>query len=313
MLYFAERNSVAAQSRAKTDTAIELLGRAISLDPDYAEAHAMLGYAYAWTAIFFEDNPTLIARAEEQTRLAEQIDASLSQIHLTRGFILWSWYKGWRIAEAIQEYRSAQEKDPAADMELGAFYAHLGLFDEWHRAAERALELDPTNQQMKVNYVQEHYLYNRPEELLAVQRRLLNTGPDSRYFLLTRQVGEAETMVEQEKARDPTNFPLTRIALLRALQGRHKEAQELVPRILSVAPKNQTYHHITYDLARVFALDGRGAEAARWLDGTVRLGMPPYPMFSADKMLDSVRGTPEMKTVMANLKVQWDRYRAQLP
>jgi len=41
--------------------------------------------------------------------------------------------------------------------------------------------------------------------------------------------------------------------------------------------------------------------------------MPCYTMFEADKMLDSVRGAPEMKAVMADLKIQWDRYRAQIP
>jgi hypothetical protein len=63
----------------------------------------------------------------------------------------------------------------------------------------------------------------------------------------------------------------------------------------------------------VFALGGRSVDAARWLDETVRWGMPSYPMFSSDKLLDSVRNTPEMKAVMAAVKVQWDSYRAQLP
>jgi len=310
--YFAEREGI---KRGNVDTAIELFKRAIGLDPNYAEAHAMLGYAYAWTALFIEDNPTLIARVEEETRLAEQIDASLGQINLTRGFVLWSKYKGWRIEEALQEMRLARDKDPGLpDLELGALYFHMGFFDEWHRAQQRALELDPTNNRNKTTYVNELYQANLPEEALALQRRLLNSDPDARYFVYSGRVGEAESFAEQEVAAEPKNGArLARLALLRALQGRHREAQDLVPRIVAVTAKNRAYHHITYDLARVFALDGRGVDAAQWLDETARSGMPCYPMFEADKMLDSVRGAPEMKAVMADLKIQWDRYRAQIP
>ena len=313
MFYFAERGTN-ARERGNSETAIELFQRAIRLDEDYAEAHAMLGFAYAWRAVFIEDNPALITRAEEETRVAERIDASLGQIHLTRGFILWSWYGGWRIAEAIRELRLARELDPAlSDLELGGLFHHLGFFNEWRQVVERALELDPTNRQMKVTYVNNFYLANLPEEGLAAQKGLLDEGPDDRYFLLTGRVQEAAPFIEQNAARNPKNASaLARLALLRALQGRHREAQDMVPRVLDTLQKNRAYHHVTYDVARVFALSRRGVEAARWLEETIRWGFPNHPLFAEDRWLDPVRDAPEMKAVMADLKVQWDRYRAQL-
>ena len=113
----------------------------------------------------------------------------------------------------------------------------------------RAIDLDPTNQQMKRTFVNEFYLINRPEDGLATQRRLLgqDQAPDVRYFLATRRLREAEPLIEDAVARTPNNASaLERLALLRALQGRHAEAQALVLRILSIVQRNRSYHHFTY-------------------------------------------------------------------
>jgi hypothetical protein len=44
---------------------------------------------------------------------------------------------------------------------------------------------------------------------------------------------------------------MKRLSPDRALQGRHTEAQALVPRILSNAQRNRSYHHVTYSIARI--------------------------------------------------------------
>ena len=101
----------------------------------------------------------------------------MGQIHLTRGFILFTWYRGWQLTDAIRENRRAIDLDPGlSDIELGALMYHVGLYDEWEKANQRAIDLDPTNQQMKRTFVNEFYLINRPEDGLATQRRLFGQG-----------------------------------------------------------------------------------------------------------------------------------------
>lgn len=194
-----------ANARQHTDKAIQFLERAVALDSNYAEAHAKLGFAYAHTAIFLENNPSLIERAKRETDRAEALRPDLGQVQLNRGLIGWSWYEGWRIVEAIRAYRRAAELDPAlSDIELSAGYAHLGLVDEWRRAGERVIERDPTNRTARSTFVNEHFLLNLPNEALAAQTRLLNQGqPDERYFLLTRRIAEATSLVEENVAKSP--------------------------------------------------------------------------------------------------------------
>ncbi len=115
------------------------------------------------TAVFIEENPPLIERAEPETTMAERLNAGLGQIHLTRGFILFSWYRGWRLIDAIRANRRAVELDPGlSDNELDALMYHVGLFDEWEATNRRAIDIDPTNQQLKRASVNEFFLVNRP-------------------------------------------------------------------------------------------------------------------------------------------------------
>jgi tetratricopeptide (TPR) repeat protein len=274
----------------------------------------MLGFAYAWTAVFIEESPSLIERAEAETAQAERLNARLGQIHMTRGFILFTWYRGWRLMDAIEENRRAIELDPGiADIALGALYYHVGLYDEWEEDNQRAIDLDPTNEQMKRTFVNEFYLINRPEDGLAMQRRLFGNdqAPDVRYFLETRRLREAEPLVEEAIAREPNNArAMERLALLRALQGRHAEAQALVPRILSIVQRNRSYHHVTYSIARIYALGGKADDAAHWLKETIDGGFPCYPLMASDTLLDPVRSAPEIQALLVGLRSQSDAFRA---
>jgi eukaryotic-like serine/threonine-protein kinase len=301
-------------NRTELDMATRHLERAISIDPKYAEAHAKLGFAYAHRAIFMDNDAALIERARAETNAAEALRQELAQVHLNRAFMLWSWYEGWRLVDSIREYRRAEQLDPGlSDVELGAGYAHLGLRDDWRRVQERAIERDPTNRQAREVYVNEYFLLNLPEEGLAAQKRLLNEGPDERYYLLTRRVADAAPLVEAQ-ADTGSSDPVaqTNLALLRALQGRHRDAQELVARALAVATKNRGYHHLTYHIARVYALQGNAGEAARWLRETIDWGFPCYPMFSTDRFLEPVRQAPEVRKILDDLKTSWDGYRDAL-
>ena len=313
VFYFGERG-YNQKARDNSDRATILFQRAVALDPDYAQAHALLGYADAWTAVFIEDNPSLIERAKESTRIAERLAPNLDQVHLNWAFILQSKYEGWRIADALREQRRAEQLGTGlADVELASLYVHLGFLDDWRRILERNIARDPTNRQLRTVHVNEYFLLNLPEDGLAAQKRLLNEGPDQRYFLLTRRVQEAAPLVEGRIADAPNDTSAVMdLALLRALQGRHDEAQKTALRSLSVAAKNRFYHHVTYNAARVYALGGNAEQTAKWLDETIRWGFPCYPVFASDRFLDSIKTATSFQKVMAQLKTDWERYRTEL-
>jgi serine/threonine protein kinase/tetratricopeptide (TPR) repeat protein len=311
-MYHFSKRGFSGDSQEETYAAIDLFKKAIELDSSYALPHAQLGYAYAWIADF-KEAANLIASAKEELRAAERLDPQLAEVHVARSFIFWSHYEDWQIETAIREARLAKQLDPSIHNHvLGVLYYHVGLEEQAAKEFEWALEQDPTSDVVKRGYVTRLRNFARPDEWLALNQRLFNRGPDVRYYLEKRMLDKAAPLVEQEYVENPDE-PATRRdkALLLALQGKHREAQAAVPRIMEKVRRNKGYHHFTYDIARIYALDGKGEEALKWLRTTVKEGFPCYTLFARDPFLDPIRKDSAFIQFMAEMKTRWEGYQRE--
>lgn len=297
-------------SRSEADLAVELFKKAIELDPEFALAHARIGYAYTKIAVFQEDNPGLIERAKQELGVAERLDPQLPEVHLARYFIVFSQYDGWNVGNAIRELRLAQQLDPnAGHPELGDLYSHIGLEQRALEAYEFAMKIDPENDEVKHGLVSSFFISARPDEGLEASKKYLNSGPDLRYFLEKRMIKEAESIAEEEYRNDPTSiWRYVYRVLLMALQGKHREAQAAIPSILERERRYRGYHHDTYNIARIYALGGKSDEALKWLRMTVAEGFPCYPLFARDPFLDQIREDSAFKEFMSEMKARWEGY-----
>ena len=312
-MYHFSKRGFSGDPQEEADAAIDLFKKAVELDSSYALAHAQLGYAYAWIADFKEAGPGLIASAKEELRVAERLDPQLAEVHVARCFIAWSQYEGWQIESAIREAHLAKQLDPRIpDQVLGAVYFHVGLEEQSAKEFERAMEQDPTSDIVKRSYESMYSTLARPDEWLALHQRLFNGGPNSRYYLEKRMLKEAAPLIEQEYVQHPDDPDSRREkALLLALQGKHREAQAAVPQIMEKVRRDKAYHHYTYDIARIYALDGKGDQAMKWLRVTVNEGFPCYPLFARDSFLDPIRKNSAFIEFMTEMKTRWEGYRRE--
>jgi TolB-like protein len=312
-MYHFSKRSFSGGPQEETDTAIDLLKKAIELDPNYALAHAQLGYAYAWIADFNERGPSLIASAKEELRVAERLDPQLAEVHIARSFFFWSNYEDWQIDAAIREGQLAKQLDPSIpNQELGSLYWHVGLEEQAAKEFEWALEQDPTNDYVKSTYRSMYSHLARPDEWLAINQRLFSHVPGIRYYLGKRMLKEAGSLIEQEYVKNPDEpGPRRDKALLLALQGKHREAQAAVPRIMEKVRRDKRYHHVTYDIACIYALDGKSEEALKWLRITVKEGFPCYTLFARDSFLDPIRKDPAFIQFMTEMKTRWEGYQRE--
>ncbi len=312
-MYHFSKRGFSGDPQEETDMAIDLFKKAIELDSNYALAHAQLGYAYAWIADFKEGGPGLIASAKEELRVAERLDPQLAEVHVARSFIAWSQYEDWQIEAAIREARLAKQLNPnLGHITLATLYYHAGLEEQSAKEFEWALEQDPTSDIVKRSYQSMYSILARPDEWLALNQRLFNRGPNIRYYLEKRMLKEAAPLIEEEYVKNPEEpGPRRDKALLLALQGKHREAQTAVPRIMEKVRRDITHHHFTYDIARIYALDGKSEEALKWLRMTVKEGFPCYPLFGRGSFLDPIRRDPAFTQFMAEMKTRWEGYRRE--
>jgi tetratricopeptide (TPR) repeat protein len=313
-LYFFSERGFNPSHRVNSDQATRFFGEAVRLDPGFARAHAQLAYAYVWTALFIDQDSTLIDRARAELARAQELDPRLALVPFVRSQILFSRYGGWRIRDAILQVREARALDPGIDaVEEGDLAIHLGLEKEWREGIDRALRLDPLNMRLRQTYVHNTYLLVRPELLRKVQKDLLGEEPDERYWAEVNDVGRAVPPIEdfaRENPEDPS--AMTDLAFARALQGRCGEADSLERAWAGRLVRDRYYHHQTYQIAQTYGRCGNAKEAVRWLEVTVAWGNMALPVFERDPSLDPIRKSPEFTAFLERVRPQWEEARAAL-
>src|SRR5262245_35221232 len=297
------------------EAAIVLLKKAIEIDPNYALAHTQLAYCYTWIAVYIEPLPVWLERAKQALGQAQALDPDLAELHLVRHQILWSVYGGYQIVEAMRELRLAQQLNPSiGHHELGSLYYHLGIEDRSIRELQRALEINPTSNDEQNNLVRGYQLLGKHDEAIAASHQFFPDRPGPILSLLGKnRLDEAQQAIESNLAQYPNSPDLRSLrALLFALKGDFQKAEKEIPAFTENDRKNLQYHHATYNLARVYAREGKSQAALTWLKETVETGMPAYPIFAQDPSLDRIRKEPGFVRFMIDLKARWESYRREI-
>ena len=143
-LYLQANSLIHRRGSASLVRAIELLDRAIVIDPDFAPAYAALGDAHALRP-FYDETPWdgALSNAERAARTALALDSTLVTAHIVLGNVHRDRYE-W--AEAETAYRRAMDYGPG-DAEVysqyGQFLEFSGRLDESLPVLARARELEP--------------------------------------------------------------------------------------------------------------------------------------------------------------------------
>ncbi len=303
-----------SSGHAQWKVTIDFFKKAIEADPNFALAHAQLAFAYAGMAVFVAPTESVWAeQAREEINRAQALDPQLAETHLARQRLLFSRYEGFQAEAAVRELLLAQQLNPnVGHAELAYVYIHLGLEDLAARALERAFEIDPTSEYAKGQTLVMYAMSGKYDAWFATHQRFYPNGPiPARYFLWKGRLAEAQKAIEIEEASPRTRLLRDR-TLLFALKGDFRSAEAAIPSILSLHPvKDPFYHHAAYDIACIYALEGKSVEAVKWLREATVTGFRCYPLFERDAYFNRIRQVPEFIQFMAEMKAQYDRYRRE--
>jgi Tfp pilus assembly protein PilF len=248
--------------------------------------------------------------------------------------------------EVLEIAKASARKALAIDPELPEGYASLALikqYDDWdwnglEHDFRRALELNPTDAELRRHYSWYLMLFKRPDEALAEMRRARADDPLGGVYYsdlgmqLAMQGRDDEALAEARRGveLDPENYnnlyglgtvyrkkgmldraievdrklvkvePLFKwtLAYSLALAGRGAEAQPIVDEM-----RRATDSWSAYGLAHVYVAKGDKDEALRWLEVARQRRCVWMPWVGVGAELVPLRGDPRFVKVLAAIGV----------
>jgi serine/threonine-protein kinase len=207
---------------------LELYGRALQRDPDYALVHAGKAFAYILIGMGYCSSVLRPSEAYSQAKQAAmralEIDSDLGEAHAVLGFVMMVFEYDWtgaerelqlalelnpgssdlhgfwamllstlgREDEAIRAMRKARELDPLAAVhssDLATKLLRAGCFEDAAREAHRLLELEPHFPMAHSTLGWAYLKQGRTEDGLAALRQAVEAAPGNTMFLA--QLGQA--------------------------------------------------------------------------------------------------------------------------
>jgi tetratricopeptide (TPR) repeat protein len=264
-------------------------------------------------ALFVQpEEPKWADLARQEIATAERLDPNVAEAHIANGLIYWSVYGGYKTEEAVKEFRLAKQLNPGYNgADLIALYGHIGLDEQAVKEQNRGLIGDPTSQALNGLSAVLPYLRGDFEAWYALNpsHKIEERGFAPWYLVHKGDLGLAQKVLDERIKQEPEAYDLLALrALLMALRGNNAAADEQIQQALAkVAHNREDYHHETYNLACVKAIEGDSAEAVKWLRETANSGYPNYRLFASDPFLDRIRQAPEFTQFLAEQKAQYER------
>jgi serine/threonine protein kinase/Tfp pilus assembly protein PilF len=316
-VYNYDQRGLGPAAKDQNQATIGLFKKALAADPNYALARARLAHAYAFHGVLIvpDEQETWIALANDEMNRADAIDAQLPETHLARALVLFSDSSGYRAAAAIREVRAAQQFAPSiGHHDLAGLYNHIGLEDLAEREFQKAFEIDPTSRILGADFVSYFSLLHRPDEYITAGRKHFPEDPvPVWYHIMKGDVEAARRRMDELGASNPGEAGDLPMAHLLGLEGERERSEELLAKAISAFPvparRATNYHHFTYEIACVYAINGNGPGAMKWLRESAEKGLRSYTLFARDPFLDKIRRLPEFRQFIGDMRVEHEQLR----
>ena len=303
-------------NRAVLDEAARHLSNAVTRDPAFSLAHAVLSVACATRHFELDPTSEWLEKAEFHCRRALELQPDLPEAHVASAFLLWGPSKNFQHLEAITELKRAlalQNNQPQAYNRLGTILAHIGLLEHAREMYERARPFHP--RKAVSHSIVQVYVWNQEYDLAREELETWRTeNPENKYpvyfavqlALLIGDLIEAKTLLDEAVQLLPEE------PLIVSLQGVYYASTGLAGKALDcltaacASPKSFGHaHHSHYQIACILAMLERRQAAFEWLERSVSSGFACWPFFLKDPHLKNLRDLAGFDVLMGSLQAKY--------
>ena len=295
-----------------------LLLHAISLDPDFADAYALLAEFYSLQAVnFLPDAEANLKRGESAAQSALRINPHLAEGLIALGGV---YAEEGREQEAIRTLRVAITMAPNNEtvwQMIGYSYYYAGLNDLAEQAYRHNIDLNPTILEPHWMHARMLLYSGKAQEAEQEMRQVIAQKPDQFKALAylggvlyyEGKLDEAQPYLDRAVRLAPDSSDGTAQALAGFLYASRRQREKIDAGLLRYRPGQVIDGDAAYWIGGIHALLGDRDQALAWLKRTVELGDMNYPWFERDKNYDSLRSDPEYKSIMAGVRQRWQTYK----
>jgi adenylate cyclase len=305
------------------DQASQHLTNAVTRDPAFALAHAMLSFACATRHFEFDPVNSWLEKAEFHCRRSLELSPNLPEGYVARAFLLWGPSKNFQHIEAIADLKRAlalQNNLPHAYNRLGSILAHVGLLEHAREMFNRGRLFHP-NKSVSPSIVQV-YVWN--QEYDAAREQLdtwLAESPTNKYArcfdpvpaMLTGDFEEANRKINEALKFLPDEPLIISLqGTVFAMMGKGEAALGCINKACANPKSFGHAHHTYYQIACILSITERPEPAFEWLDRSVSTGFACWPFFLKDPCLQNLRGMPEFEMLISTLQAKYPAHLGML-
>jgi TolB-like protein/Tfp pilus assembly protein PilF len=260
--------------------AVQLFGRAIELDPQFAAAYAGLADCWSYIYLYSDRNPVVLAQAEWASNKALEIDPRSAAALASRGLCLSS---AGSTGAAQADFEAAIEIDPHS-FEAYYFYArHCFAIGDKEKAIQlygAAERVRPDDYQSPLLVAQSYADLGRPDEAEACRRRGI-------------EIAENHLKLHPDDVR-ALYMAANGLAALNDVE----RSRDLAQTALEMRPEDPM---VLYNVGCVFSLLGLVDQAIDLLVKANANGLRQRGWYENDSNLDPLRSHPRFQRLLSHL------------
>ncbi len=296
--FYGERTT-----QADTDKAIDLLQRALAIDPNFALAWAELSRVHQVQAGYgFAPIDEGYERARAAVQQALRLAPDLAEGHIELGRVLQGHDWNWSAADA--SFRRALELAPGDAKALRAMAGLagiLGRLDEGLELMRKAIALDPLSARTHRQAALLYYQANRLDDTAAAFQLALDLSPNaglSHAFLAITRVmqGRADEGLAVAAAESHDVFRNMALAMVHHALGNPAQSEAALKALVDGFGWTAAYQ-----IASVHAYRGEVDKAYEWLEAAYSQRDPGLSNLATDLLLIPLRDDPRWSPLMKKL------------
>lgn len=322
-LYMRAISQSQALRKIELQGAIEMLERAIELDPQFGDAWGRIASISYQIGAHLDPDPKWFTKAEAAAAHALELDPINCDGFCVRGLLQWSPSRGFQFGPALRALNIGLKINPSryfAQAHRGVVLFHMGFHEIANQDYDECLY---TNPDYSIVYTGQSYIaqymgdFARAEELVQRALALEPTSVISNIFAPLPAISMGNLNGAREKLRKVRQMVpeepqlLSMEGLMLALEGDFRKAEQLADETVASKRSLVHSHHSWHCAAEVYALCGKPEKAIQELKRCAENGLPNHRAFLRDDYLRPLHGHPEFENLIRELRRDYEEFRQE--